>query len=399
MIGAAHLMMRGASGPVQPKGLFAWGINWPNGQLGLGDVIPRSSPTQVGSLTDWSAVEGRLSGNQDNWSCATYLIKTDNTLWACGGNQTGELGCGDRITRSSPVQVGSGTDWSQISAGANGDASELGDNTVAAIKTTGSLWTWGGKGGMGYSNKAMYGRPAPDSLYSSPVQVGALLDWAKIAITHNTMCAIKTDGTLWAWGMGNNGQLGIPDRVTRSSPCQVGASSSWSKITGCQGFYDLNGFLAIRNDKTLWAWGSNIDYGNLGLGDRTPRSSPIQVGSATDWEQVNAGDGHVIAIRTGGTLWAWGYNVYGQLGLGNRTHYSSPVQVGTDTNWSKVYTSAYSSFAIKTNGTLWAWGNNANGQLGLGNRDQRSSPVQVGAGTNWTGLSIGGSGWILGVRT
>jgi len=396
VIGAAHLMMR--QGSTQPKGLFAWGNNG-YGNLGLGDITPRSSPVQVGSLTDWSADNGKLSGSFDvAGGKQTFLIKTAGTLWSCGGNVYGELGLGDRTSRSSPVQVGSGTDWAQIATGVNGSTSEGGANAVAAIKTTGSLWTWGNGGGWDDPCPEMFGRGAVSGDFSSPVQVGALLDWSKIAITHNAMCAIKNDGTLWAWGRGENGQLGIPDRVTRNSPVQVGALLSWTKITGFQTSSYWDGFLAIRSNGTLWAWGGNYNYGYLGLNDRTPRSSPTQVGSATDWEQVSAGEQFALAIRTGGTLWAWGYNGNGQLGLGDiNVHRSSPVQVGSDTNWSKVYAHQAVSLAIKTNGTLWAWGA-ASGAQGSGDLVIRSSPVQVGSGTNWTGLSIIGS-HVFGVRT
>ena len=102
-----------------------------------------------------------------------------------------------------------------------------------------------------------------------------------------------------------------------------------------------------------------------------------------------------MAIKTDGTLWAWGYNSIGQLGLNDRVHRSSPTQIGTLTNWNLVNTRMYVGVAIKTNGTLWLWGNNDYGQLGLntgGPYIHRSSPVQVGLETTWISASVGGQG-------
>jgi alpha-tubulin suppressor-like RCC1 family protein len=392
MIGAAHLMMRQA-GVSQPKGLFGWGAN-ESGQLGLGNRTNLNSPVQVGALTDWSADNSKLSGGYVEVS---FFIKTNGTLWSCGRNDVGQLGTGNIIDYSSPVQVGSDTNWSQIAAGANGDPYEEGTrDAVGAIKTTGSLWTWGCGDYGGIPLPAMLGRGAVSGNFSSPVQVGTLLDWAKIATTFEAMGAIKTDGSLWTWGMNWSGELGLGDRTSRSSPVQVGSLLDWVQLKGFQHPWS-GGFLGIKNNKTLWAWGAN-DYGQLGLGDRTSRSSPVQVGSATDWEQVSTGELFALAIRTGGTLWAWGYNLDGELGLGDTTNRSSPVQVGSATDWSKVYTVGYVSLAIKTDGTLWSWGD-FSGAQGQGDNVKRSSPVQVGSGTNWAGLSINGRNSVVGVRT
>ena len=140
---------------------------------------------------------------------------------------------------------------------------------------------------------------------------------------------------------------------------------------------------AIKTDGTLWAWGLNTD-GQLGLNNIAHRSSPVQVGSLTDWKLVAAGSYFAVAIKTDGTLWSWGRGTAiaplgaGALGLGNTAHRSSPVQVGSLTDWKQVSAGAYHTRAIKTDGTLWTWGDNTSGQLGLGNTIHRSSPVQVG---------------------
>ena len=94
-----------------------------------------------------------------------------------------------------------------------------------------------------------------------------------------------------------------------------------------------------RTSPGLWSWGRN-SHGQLGLGDTTNRSSPVQVGSLTNWRLVAGGEYHTAAIKTDSTLWIWGRNDYGQLGLGNTTNRSSPVQVGTSTNW-RIVTCGY----------------------------------------------------------
>ena len=145
---------------------------------------------------------------------------------------------------------------------------------------------------------------------------------------------------------------------------------------------------AVPTDQLkLYMFGLNTS-GQLGLGDTTNRSIPVQVGTDTNWSTASCGL-HSVAIKTDGTLWSWGTNAYGQLGLGNTTNISSPVQVGTDTDWESVSCDGSSTLALKTDGTLWAWGRNTSGQLGLGNTTNRSSPVQVGAGTQWDTLNNG----------
>ena len=198
---------------------------------------------------------------------------------------------------------------------------------------------------------------------------------------------------VFLYSTGNNqyGQLGLNDRIYRSSPVQIGANK-WVGVSA------VGHNIAVLSNNTLWAWGINL-YGALGTNNRIYRSSPVQVGALTNWTaQSRAGQYWSQAIKADGTLWAWGFNVYGQLGTGNTIYRSSPVQVGALSNWAKLATHNYSfaSLAIKTDGTLWAWGNNNWGQLGLGDVANKSSPTQVGSGTNWTRVFGGGDHNIFG---
>ncbi len=139
----------------------------------------------------------------------------------------------------------------------------------------------------------------------------------------------------------------------------------------------------------LWTWGQNSS-GELGVGNTTYYSSPVQVGALTTWDQAVAGLLTTLAIKEN-TLWAWGNGGSGRLGQGNTTDYSSPVQVGALTNWLKVSASAYGNSVgcLKTDGTIWMWGNGYGGALGQGNTTSMSSPVQVGSETYWSDFNAG----------
>ena len=180
---------------------------------------------------------------------------------------------------------------------------------------------------------------------------------------------------LWSWGVINS----------TSSPVQVGSLTNWRQVgsmiikisTNSYGAGDV--LFAIKTDGSLWAWGTNIS-GQLGLGDTINRTSPVQVGTSYDWKQVICGFSGTAAIKTDGTLWVWGWNENGQLGLGDTTNRSSPVQVGSLTNWKQASISNR-TIAIKTDGTLWTWGSQQSGPI--------SSPVQVGSLTDWRQITNG----------
>jgi alpha-tubulin suppressor-like RCC1 family protein len=143
--------------------------------------------------------------------------------------------------------------------------------------------------------------------------------------------------------------------------------------------------VAIKTDGTMWSWGYNraSSAGALGVGDIIDRSSPTQIGSLTTWVYAGAGK-TPVAIKSDGTMWSWGYGFYGTNGRGNIVPSSSPIQIGSLTDWFFVVVSDSHSQAIKTDGTLWSWGDNRFGQLGINAADiDMSSPVQVGSLTTW----------------
>ena len=339
--------------------LWSWGRN-DDGQLGQNNLVNKSSPVQIGSLSTWSNIAG-------NYSCVA--TKTDGTLWSWSSNDVGNLGLNDTVPRSSPVQIGSDTDWSKLGSGLK---------TNAAINTAGELYLFGDNdfGQVGINSVADV---------SSPVQVGAqIYGWSLVSRGGYVSAAIRADGTMWTWGRNQAGQLGQNNAILRSSPVQVGTDTNWSKVSVA-----ANGILAIKTDNSLWVWGYQ-DQGVLGLNDTVPRSSPVQVGSTTVWSLISATRYHAGAIRTNGTLWTWGKSSdYGQLGLDDRVNRSSPVQVGSDTDWGIVSAGTNTVAATKTIGTLYIWGDGRHGEMGNNTVVSRSSPIQVGAITSWADVSVG----------
>ena len=353
--------------------LYAWGFN-SNGQLGQGNTTSYSSPVQVGALTTWANVSTSMGAT----SRSTLAIQTDGTLWAWGSGDNGRLGLGNTTNYSSPVQVGALTNWSQ---------SKACNSFGLAVKTDGTLWAWGfnSNGQLGQGNTTSY---------SSPVQIGSLTTWKFV----NYGCAIKTDDTLWMWGVNSFGQLGQGNITSYSSPVQVG-TLTWSTISVNNG-----SSIAIQSNGTLWGWGFN-GSGTLGVSNTTNYSSPVQVGALTNWSKIavandSSGGGHVLAIKTDGTLWAWGSGGNGQIGDSTTTTYSSPVQIGALTTWAEISAGGLFSLAVKTDGTLWAWGSNGQGQLGVSSTTSYSSPIQVGSSTNWLSTKISGGAYSsFGIRS
>jgi alpha-tubulin suppressor-like RCC1 family protein len=255
---------------------------------------------------------------------------------------------------------------------------------LAIIRSDGTLWACGfnanGQLGLGFNS-------ALNILVLT--QVGTDADWAEVSCGANHTMAIKTNGTLWAWGFNSNGELGLGDKTLRNTPTQVGTATDWKSVSA--GFRSMDFAIgpftsAIKTNGTLWAWGAN-EVGQLGDGTTVPKTSPRQVGLSTNWAQISSkGIGFSAAIKTDGTLWAWGRNNFGQLGLGDTTDKIIHRQVGTVANWRSVSVGIGSMSAIKTGGTLWTCGNNASGELGQGDLVNRSTLTQVGVETAWITL-------------
>ncbi|MBI5875088.1 MAG: hypothetical protein HZB81_04475 [Deltaproteobacteria bacterium] len=351
----------------------AWGYNW-YGQLGDGTFSgDKPTPVQVLGLTGVTAVAGGY--------LHSLALKNDGTVWAWGHNGSGQLGdgtfSGDKPT---PVQV---LGLTNVTAIAGRSAHSL------ALKNDGTIWAWGdnyyGQLGDGTTETVWpYGK-------STPVQVLGLTGITAVAVGDGHSLALKNDGTVWAWGYNWYGRLGDGTNNSSNIPVHVLGLTGITAVAVGGGHS-----LAIKNDGTVWAWGYNC-WGQLGDGTTNSSNIPVQVLGLTGITTVSAGIGHSLALKKDGTVWAWGANWGGQIGDGTGGNWdlgndkSIPVQVLGLTGITAVAGGMAHSLAIKSDGTVWAWGYNGGSQLGDGTNNTRLTPVQVAGLTEAT--AVAGGGW------
>jgi alpha-tubulin suppressor-like RCC1 family protein len=357
--------------------LWVWGGNNSNqsGSLGDNTSVSRSTPvTTIAGGANWKSVAVGYGHK--------FGIKTDGTLWGWGADYDAMLGtnASNLLARSTPVTTfAGGTDWKQVSCGYY---------FSAAIKTDGTLWTWGANtaGQLGINSTIKKCTPVTTFAGGN--------NWKQLSCGYARIAAIKTDGTLWTWGVGNSGEMGSNTAIDRSTPVTTFAGGTNWKQVACGTYHTA----AIKTDGTLWTWGSNF----ASLGDNTVinRSTPVTTfAGGTNWKQVACGFSYTAAIKTDGTLWGWGNNSNGQLGDNTSTSRSTPVTTFVGgTNWKQVAASnsSYHTAAIKTDGTLWAWGDNgfsgSGGMIGDNTISSRLTPVTTFAGgSNWKQVFVGRS--------
>ena len=393
--------------------LWTWGGSNSGLQLGttiIGTNILTPVTTFAGG-TNWKQV-----------SCGYYhtaAVKTDGTLWTWGYNNSGQLGRGEDFSRTPVTTIAGGTNWAYISSGYAGDADEpkpiaCGYNNTAAIKTDGTLWTWG------YNNEGQLGTNAPNSQWSimaSPVTTfSGGTDWRSVSAGQYHTAAIKTDGTLWTWGYNlwnypvYTNTLGTnTDGGNKVTPVTTFAGGSNWKQVACGRLHTA----AVKTDGTLWTWGAGMAWnsnvtGALGVGDLSGRNTPVTTfAGGTDWKQVSCGYAHTAAIKTDGTLWTWGFNYLeywfgerGALGTNDAINRCTPVTTfAGGSNWKQIACGSYHTAAIKTDGTLWTWGSNGSGQLGDNTTTNRNTPVTTFVGgNNWKQVA-GGSQHTAAIKT
>jgi alpha-tubulin suppressor-like RCC1 family protein len=405
--------------------LWGWGSNF-SGQLGDGTTLNRLTPTRIGVAVDWTYISAGPG--------SSYALKSDGSLWAWGTNSGGRLGDGTTTTRTSPVRIGLQADWVSISGG---------NKHAMALKQDGSLWIWGtntnGQVGDGTMNNAL-----------QPVQVMPGSIWQSFYAGRDNSMAVKNDGTLWAWGWNVRGQLGDGTTTDRLSPVQIGIDTDWKEAACAEHtlgikqdgqllswgidqdgelgngswwpqsissiLSDISSFssgrdfiVTVLKDGSMWSAGTNTD-GKLGLGLPITAviRNPSRIGFDSNWTSVSAGHNHVVALKSDGSLWAWGRNMEGQLGDGTTISQMVPIRIGTATDWSRAYAGYNHTLALKADGSLWSWGSNSNGELGDGTQTPRSNPVQVGSEVDWSEISASshsmarknnGSLWAWGLNT
>ncbi len=215
--------------------------------------------------------------------------------------------------------------------------------------------------------------------------------WTQIAAGEYHTLAIKSDGTLWAWGRNDKGQLGDGSLIDKNTPIQIGIDSNWMSI-------DANGdnSTALKIDGSLWGWGDNYwgqnGNGNFGIGAMDP--IPTRIGSDNDWTKFSSPN---YAIKSNGTLWGWGYILDTGIGNDDNAPHYTPVQIGISSNWIDISTSFRARLAVKSDMTVWGWGYNYLGALAIGEVNHGetqtiiTSPTQAGNGSSdWSKVETGG---------
>ena len=299
-------------------------------------------------------------------------LRSDGTVFAWGDNQYGAHGTGATTNSSIPVRaLISGV--TQIGAGYY---------FSAALRADGTVWTWGvnSSGQLGQNSNAIQ--------FIQPKIVSGLSGITAIAVGGDHVLARKADGTVWAWGENQYGQLGDNSLNSYAYPVQVPGLSNVTHVAAGD-FHSL----ARKGDGTVMAWGRN-SQGQLGDNTTTNRLIPTSIPSLTGVANVAAGSAQSVALKTDGTVWAWGQ---GPNGNNTSTQSTVPVQATGLTNVAEVAASDH-ILARKADGTVWAWGNNTEGQLGDGTFTARLVPTQI---TSVTGFAAIGTGFFAsyGIRT
>ena len=369
--------------------LWAWGTN-SSGQLGNAIHYGSSDSTNPTPTATGTALPTRSLAAGSNFGLA---VRPDGTLWAWGDNTYGQLGDGTTTSSRVPHQAGPDHDWVQVTAG---------NQFGLGLKADGSLWAWGHNnlGQLGTTTNAGTSTANP-----APSRVGTAR-YTRLAAGSVHSLALQADGSLWAWGNNYHGELGNPTNAGASTPnpipVRVGTEVYRQVAAGI--YYSLG----LRADGSLWAWGTN-DYGQLGNGtfNQSSNPTPTRVGGAASSDlylQAGGGDQYGLGLRPDGTVWAWGNNYYGQLGNGTTGTTNgampTPAPVGT-ARYKQVAAGYASSLALQADGTVWGWGENYYGQLGLGTfGTPRSTPTQEATlGASWTTLATSTTGSVALVRT
>ncbi len=362
--GTSHSIALKSDGTV-----WTWGAN-ALGQLGDGSVTTRKTAVQVPGVNgvEWIAGRGDRSA----------ILKSDGTVWSTGDYYYGEMGHG--VVGYSLVAVGISTPTEVAQTAAGG-------NFSLALKNDGTVWSWGQNLNGQLGSNTTIDRATAGMVTTA---TGNLSGITQIGVGANHALAVKSGGTLWSWGLNTNGRLGDGTTTQRNRPVQVlTASGAIGGVVATEGGDAFS--LALKSDGSVWSWGLNTN-GQLGTGSTTQQTKAVQVqtasGTLAGIVQIVAGGAHGVALKTDGTVWVWGKNANGQLGLGTTTDQTLAVQL-TGITASAVAAGTSHTLILKTDGTVVACGLNSSGQLGDNSTTQRTTPVAVSGLTGVTAISAG----------
>jgi len=327
--------------------LWAWGSN-NLGQLGDGTAAEPYAPEQV--LDNVKSVAAGYA--------FSMAIKTDGSLWVWGDDSNGSLGDGKSKAISDPQAT------KPFKLMDNVICVAAGTQSAYAVTADGSLWAWGNNAYGQLGDGTTENHYTPEKIMDGVKSVSAGYTYAT---------ALKTDGSLWGWGEfpkgygSSNGS--IVNIVPEPAPVKIIDGVSAASVGGYFG-------LALKSDGSLWGWGSNV-YGVLSSStDVSGARTPIKVMDGIS--KVSAGSQSAIAVKTDGSLWGWGMDFSNGAAADDLSSYA-PAQIlsGVAAVSASVTGSSDAYFAVKTDGSLWAWGNNENGQLGDGTMKNSTTPYKA----------------------
>jgi len=347
---------QGQLGPVfNPNGAVSWGFNG-NGDLGDGTTADRALPGPVSGLT--SGVVQVAAGGRHG-----LAITSGGIVWAWGSNSFGQLGDGTLTEHDTPEQVAGLSGVRQVAAGF--------DHSLA-LRSDGTVWAWGG------NNHGQAGTGAAGANQLTPVQVAGLTGVTKIAAGYRFSLALRSDGTVWAWGLGNQGQLGNSATFDSAVPVQTWMTQATSIAAGWDAAY------AVRSNSagaTVWSWGGDT-CGDLGLGATAAGTTPMVtipqpvIGITTpNIVQVSGGQYYALALGSDGQVWGWGADK-----PGSQVGYKCPVTampvVAVGSGITQLSAGQDHVLAL-AGGIVIAWGDNAWGELGTGSTAPIAGMVHV----------------------
>jgi RNA polymerase sigma factor (sigma-70 family) len=250
-------------------------------------------------------------------------------------------------------------------------------HAVIILASDGSLWSWGEER-LGYPVLGLSNTNIQKTV--SLRRIGNDNDWASIAVSGDDCLAVKSDGSLWAWGGNYLHQLGDGTKISRPIPVTSVPGNDWKQAAA-----DDATSYALKNDGTLWTWGSE----RLGINRNKEITKAEQVGTSTNWSKIVVGNGQKVGLQSDGSLWFWG----SFSGDSKDTNiFFVPTRISSDTNWTDVCFGYFTMFALKSDGTLWSWGlktdiYNGGPDQGLDGSFAERTPTQIGTESDWQSFS------------